>query len=117
MHRVFYSVDRSFILGAIVMVSIATLRAQQPPPSPLPDGEGKEIVAVACTQCHGLTPILQMRDGAAGWKEYVEEMVLRGAQLSPAEAETVTGYLARNFGPSARASDRVMVTIAPFEAA
>jgi mono/diheme cytochrome c family protein len=73
----------------------ALLRAQA-----LPEGEGKELVAVACTQCHGLTPILQMRDGLGGWKNTVEEMVMRGAQLSPAEADTVVRYFLEHFGPA-----------------
>ena len=65
----------------------------------LPEGEGREIVVAACTQCHGLTPILQMRDGTAGWTNMVEEMVLRGAMLSQEEADTVARYLVQSFGP------------------
>lgn len=79
------------------------LRAQTTMPQGLPGGEGKDLVAVACTQCHGLTPVLQMRDGIGGWKNTVEEMVLRGAQLSPAEADTVVRYLLEHFGPASGA--------------
>jgi cytochrome c5 len=88
---------------ALVWLSGAAglLRAQTSAPRGLPEGEGKELVAVACTQCHGLTPILQMRDGIGGWKNTVDEMVLRGAQLSPAEADTVVRYFVEHFGPAA----------------
>ncbi|MBI4479102.1 MAG: hypothetical protein HY651_03670 [Acidobacteria bacterium] len=67
----------------------------------LPDGEGKALVAATCTQCHGVKAFAQLRDGVGGWKNMVEEMVLRGAQLSPAEADTVVRYLVENYGPAA----------------
>ena len=47
-----------------------------PPPSPsraqnanpLPPGDGRDLVAVACSQCHYLGTIAKIRDGAAGWR-------------------------------------------------
>lgn len=71
----------------------------QSPANNLPAGDGKEIVAVACAQCHGLKLIVALRDGPVGWKHFVDDMVLRGAQLTPQEADTVTQYLSKNFGP------------------
>ena len=41
------------------------------------------------------------RDGPIGWKRHVYNMVLRGAQLTPREADTVIAYLIANFGPGA----------------
>ena len=87
------------LLLGLLLAYHSPLRAQT---SPLPSGEGRELVAIACTQCHALTPIVQMRDGVAGWKNMIEEMVLRGAQLTPAEAETVARYLAQHFGPGTK---------------
>jgi cytochrome c5 len=68
-------------------------------PDPLPAGDGHDLVAVACSQCHFLTTIAKIRDGAPGWRLYVNNMVLRGAQLTPAEADKVVDYLALNLGP------------------
>jgi cytochrome c5 len=65
----------------------------------LPPGEGKDLLATACSQCHALSTAVLMRDGPAGWKHTVDEMVVRGAQLFPDEAETVIKYLSKNFGP------------------
>jgi hypothetical protein len=56
---------------------------------------------VACSQCHYLGTIAKIRDGAAGWRFYVNNMVLRGAQLTPPEIETVVNYLTLNLGPGA----------------
>ena len=61
--------------------------------NPLPPGDGRDIVAVACSQCHYLGTIAKIRNGAAGWRMYVNNMVLRGAQLTPAEIDKVVDYL------------------------
>ena len=68
----------------------------------LPPGEGRDLLATACSQCHALSIITAMREGQAGWKRHVYNMVLRGTQLTAAEAETVIRYLATNFGPGSQ---------------
>jgi mono/diheme cytochrome c family protein len=73
--------------------------AQERREQPLPDGDGKELVAFACSQCHGLRETQILRDGEKGWEEVVNRMVLYGAQLSPSEADRVTHYLATELGP------------------
>jgi cytochrome c5 len=84
-----------FALGIAVVPSVS--RAQQNA-NPLPPGEGRDLVAVACSQCHYLGTIAKIRDGAAGWRLYVDNMVLRGAQLTGPEVETVVNYLTLNLG-------------------
>jgi cytochrome c5 len=69
--------------------------------NPLPAGDGRDLVAVACSQCHYLGTIAKIRDGAGGWRFYVNNMVLRGAQLTPPEIDTVVNYLTLNMGPGA----------------
>jgi mono/diheme cytochrome c family protein len=78
-----------------------SLYAQGPSPS-LPAGDGRDLVSTVCTECHTLKPILIIRDGSIGWKNRVQDMILQGAQLTPAEADVVTQYLSRNFGPGAQ---------------
>jgi mono/diheme cytochrome c family protein len=70
----------------------------------LPPGEGRDLLATACSQCHVLNVIRSMREGAEGWKRHVYNMVTRGAQLNAREAEMVVAYLAANFGPAAPAA-------------
>jgi len=83
---------------AVVAVFVAPMYAQSPA-NALPAGNGKDLVAVACTQCHGLKLIVSLRDGPVGWRRFVDDMILRGAQLNPQEADTVAQYLAKSFGP------------------
>src|SRR5262249_13023540 len=84
---------------ALVLGAATPLRAQTA--SALPPGEGRDLVATACSQCHTLNVIMAGRDGPVGWKKHVYNMVLRGAQLTPREADTVIPYLNPHFRPGA----------------
>jgi cytochrome c5 len=84
---------------ALALSAGATPSVAQQRADPLPPGDGHDLVAVACSQCHYLGTIAKIRDGAAGWRRFVDNMVLRGAQLTKPEVETVVAYLARNLGP------------------
>lgn len=85
-------------LIGLLLLGVGTLHGQAAS-SPLPPGNGRDLVATACSQCHGLALIVTLRDGAAGWKDAVDNMILRGAQLEPQEEKTVVSYLATSFGP------------------
>src|SRR5260370_13892748 len=92
--------SRFSVLGGSAALSLAVagpLHAQTAPA--LPPGEGRDIVATACTQCHGLTTIMAIRDGSGGWRQFVNYMIMKGAQVSDREADTVVQYLTANFGP------------------
>ena len=95
---------RLVVSRLVAALVLASAPASAQPASPLPPGDGRDIVASACTQCHPLTVILAMRDGPVGWKRHVYNMVLRGAQLTPREADTVIAYLVANLGPGAPAA-------------
>lgn len=67
--------------------------------SPFPDGPGKEIVSVACTQCHGPSVFTQLRMGENAWRAQIYDMILRGAQITPADIDTAAKYMAKSYGP------------------
>lgn len=105
---------RLLLPGTLVALMLATgtpLRAQTA--GALPPGDGRELVAVACSQCHALNVIMAGRDGPVGWKRHVHNMVLRGAQLTPREADTVVQYLTTNFGPGAPATGSAALPSGP----
>ncbi len=77
----------------------------------LPPGEGRDLLATACSQCHPLNVIRSMREGAEGWKRHVYNMVTRGAQLNAREAAMVVAYLAANFGPTTQAASATPVAL------
>jgi cytochrome c5 len=91
------------LVGLVVLyLAASTPLNAQPAGGALPPGEGRDVLATACTQCHGLGTIMAMRDGPGGWKLQVYNMVIRGAQLTGPETETVISYLAANFGPGSQ---------------
>jgi cytochrome c5 len=91
----------AFAACALYGASAIAQNAQtmQPIGQPLPEGEGRDIVATACAQCHGLSALTIRRDGAKGWRRHIENMVVRGAQLNDREIDTAVDYLTTNFGP------------------
>jgi mono/diheme cytochrome c family protein len=86
--------------------------AQQAQPQ-LPPGEGRDIFATACTQCHGLQTVVQIREDADAWRNQVYDMVLRGAQLTAPDVDKVVDYLATNFGPGINVPPATMPVALP----
>lgn len=97
----------AFCTLALAIVNTVPGRAQ----GTLPPGEGRDLMATACSQCHALNVIRSMREGAEGWKRHVHNMVTRGAQLNAREADMVVAYLAANFGPAGTPASASKVTL------
>lgn len=85
----------AFLLHGLFAYGVRPASAQ----GALPDGPGKEIIQEACSVCHAVSMITEMRRSIADWKDTVEDMVSRGAPLMEGERETIIQYLAKNFGP------------------
>jgi competence protein ComEA len=85
-----------FVPAAIVtvLVSAVAARAQDP----LPEGPGRKSVETACSACHDLATVTEMRRSRAGWQELVEAMVNRGARATEQELDAIVSYLAAYFG-------------------
>jgi cytochrome c5 len=65
----------------------------------LPDGDGKAIATENCQACHKLTNLTTAHKSLDDWKETVQTMIDRGANVSPDQVDTLVQYLAKNFGP------------------
>lgn len=61
--------------------------------------KGMEAMGKACVQCHGLRPVLLQRKTADWWRDTVQSMIGRGAQVMPEEIEPMVSYLAATYGP------------------
>ena len=89
---------KSAIVGVVMSCGAAVAAAAQGQGQQrlvvLPDGEGKEVVQVLCTQCHGLNNIANSGGHTqAGWKSLIRSMV----RMRPEREEIVTAYLATHF--------------------
>ena len=93
-------VSRFPLWGGLVVFLAASGPLYAQAPGPLPPGEGRELVATVCTQCHGLATIMAVRDGPAGWRQFVNYMIMKGAPVRDGEADTIVQYLAASFGPA-----------------
>jgi len=99
-------------LGLLLAAAPAGAQGAQGPRT-LPPGEGRDMLATACATCHTLNIIVSMREGPTGWRRHVTNMVMRGAQLNPGEADTVIAYLTANFGPGVPAAGAAAIALPP----
>jgi competence ComEA-like helix-hairpin-helix protein len=64
----------------------------------LSEVKGKAAFERACVGCHQIEVATNSRYTETGWRQMVNTMVQRGAELSPSEIVNVTAYLSKNFG-------------------
>ena len=81
------------LLLAFVTPGTGTVRQQE-----LPEGEGKELFARKCSQCHSLEDATASRRTRGQWDGIIMEMTELGAQFTDEEKATILGYLSKNFG-------------------
>jgi mono/diheme cytochrome c family protein len=93
--------SRLLAFAGLALLSLAFARPLQAQPAPsLPPGEGRDVFVSVCTGCHSLNTIVQIRDGSAGWRQFVNYMIMKGAQVSQHDSDTIVQYLTTNFGPN-----------------
>ncbi|WEK01349.1 MAG: hypothetical protein P0Y59_06610 [Candidatus Sphingomonas phytovorans] len=72
---------------------VAMPDSRVPPPGPALD-----LIDKQCSACHTTATVFAQRKSADDWASTVQMMVDRGAELKPAETDTVIDYLTKNFG-------------------
>ena len=68
-------------------------------PIVLPDGDGKEIATENCQACHKLTNLTKAHKSLDDWKDTVQTMIDRGANVPADKVDILVQYLVKNFGP------------------
>ena len=98
--------------------STASPPANAAPPAPvqlqtveLPEGDGKAIATENCQFCHKLTNLMKAHKSLDEWKDTVQTMIDRGANVPADQINTLVTYLAKNFGP--KVDSPVSATPAP----
>ncbi len=66
----------------------------------LPEGEGKQMTIQLCGSCHDLQKVVVSRKSPQEWERSVNDMIARGAQIFPEEADQIIKYLAKSFPPN-----------------
>ncbi len=65
----------------------------------LPEGDGKAIATENCQACHKLTNLTKAHKSLDDWKDTVQTMIDRGANVPADKVDILVQYLAKNFGP------------------
>jgi len=86
-----------FLIGLILPVRVSWPQVDYK--SKLPEGEGKQLVIELCGMCHNLQKIFDARKTEKEWELSVKDMVSRGMQIFPEDAEEIIKYLAKSFPP------------------
>ena len=60
---------------------------------------GQTLMQQRCSVCHGLNRVTSAQKTADQWKTTVDRMINNGAQLTPAEEQTLVAYLAQTYHP------------------
>ena len=88
---------KSATITLILLLASASVFSQPPQfqVPQLPEGEGKQLVEIACYSCHSSFNIVRSAgyDSIDEWKHVFETMV----DISDAQATTIASYLAENF--------------------
>jgi mono/diheme cytochrome c family protein len=59
--------------------------------------DGQTLLQQRCTVCHSANRVMSAQHTADQWKTTVDRMINKGAQLSPAEEQTLVTYLAQTY--------------------
>ena len=68
-------------------------------PDTFPAGTGRAIAERACLFCHSPMLVTQQAKDSTGWEKTLATMVKWGTPMTPAEHDTLRGYLLTHFGP------------------
>jgi cytochrome c5 len=61
--------------------------------------DGQTLMQERCSVCHSLARVESAQKTANQWKTTVDQMIARGAQLTPDEETTLVNYLAQTYHP------------------
>src|SRR5262245_52878754 len=78
-----------------LVLAVAALGSQQSTSSD--DEKGKALVESKCTLCHGLDEVRVANLDRPGWKELVESMRTKGADLEDDEVPLIVSYLVKTY--------------------
>ena len=100
------SLAAAFLVGACALGLLAAVpsvvpkaRRQSVYADKFPDGEGRHLAEHWCMICHSGTLVTQQAKDSTGWEKTLTQMEKWGVVLSPAERDTLRGYLIVRFGP------------------
>lgn len=87
--RLYYSLVLSAVLTSLTVPASAQ--------DMFPEGKGRDIVLVTCSQCHGIEYLPNVKLTSDQWRNAVYDMMARGAVIEEQNLDTVEQYLINSF--------------------
>jgi len=91
---------KTFVWVVLTLVVAGALAAQTQPSSSNDDDKGKALVQSKCTKCHGLEEVEAANLDRASWKDTIEFMRTKGADLKDDEVNVIVNYLVKTYSSS-----------------
>lgn len=89
------------LLMAVAVLCAGAIKAETAPPvaasGTLAPGAGVEVVQTTCTVCHPPAMITSKRRTPQQWRDVVDQMINKGAQVSDEDYDVIVSYLARSY--------------------
>ena len=70
--------------------------------SDFPPGDGRVIAERSCLICHSASLVTQQAKDSTGWEKTLGQMEKWGVKVTPAEHDSLRGYLLGHYGPRAK---------------
>jgi competence protein ComEA len=93
---------RIFMAAAVLMWAMVlrttTPAAQSRRPGELPEGDGRDLVASVCGDCHGTEKVTEVRRSRAEWQDTVQDMASRSGVATEEDIKAIVQYVVVHFG-------------------
>jgi mono/diheme cytochrome c family protein len=100
MNRRTFSIISIFLLVLLLAILLAACgsNSQTATSAPSSGGStGQALMQERCSACHSVNRVTSAQKTADQWKQTVDRMIARGAQLSSQEEQTLVDYLAQTY--------------------
>jgi mono/diheme cytochrome c family protein len=92
------AVPAAIVAGALLASGASIAQDAAEPEPNLVVGPGMQLTQQRCMLCHSVTYITRSRLTLDEWRDTTQRMVRLGAVVTPAEIETIVGYLYTFYG-------------------
>jgi mono/diheme cytochrome c family protein len=99
---IFISILVLIVMAGILLAACGSSSSTPPSSGGTTGGStdaGQTLMEQRCSVCHSPSRVTSAQKTAAQWKATVDKMINNGAQLSPAEEQTLVNYLAQTYHP------------------
>ena len=90
----------AMLAGPVLQAQSTPPTTGTPDPAALAPGAGVETVQARCAACHPASMITAKHYDAQTWRNVVDQMIAKGAQVGDDEYEVIVAYLASHYGPA-----------------